>query len=302
MRKCINTVDKLIFSETGPFNLGFCRFLYFSFQLFCYVILREQDFTLWSTLPKEFWLPSTELRFFFSEPISYELIKNIEIVWLVSCLFSALGFLTRPALIISFITGWILVQNRLSYGDFSHEVQTIFWGHFIFMLSRCGDAFSLDQFFLKKERRSSAAYNWPIIAMQFVWAVIFFFSGVAKLKNSGLEFFMGDNIKNILIHSHYVSYIDEYAQNLGLGIFLSNFPLACQILGFCSVIVELTAPLIFIFRRYAWVFILNILLMQIFIRLAVTTGFTWFYSYYFFFVPWEKSWTFVKGRLGISKK
>jgi hypothetical protein len=156
---------------------------------------------------------------------------------------------------------WTL-SYRNSFGMIFHTENLLVIQVMILGLSRSGDAWSLDArrappaWATRPEGHS--AYGWPIKLMCWVLVIAYVLAGVAKLKNTGLGWMYGDDMRNHVA-------LDN-ARKLLLGDIHS--PLAAplmhwkymwQVLATLTVIAELGAPVALLSVRAAAVWVLVVM-------------------------------------------
>ena len=164
-----------------------------------------------------------------------------------------------------------------------------------FLLSRCGDAWSIDRV-IRSYRAGppvqpvapSGEYNWPIKCVWLISALVFFAAGVAKLRFSGLAWITSDNMANMLLQHHYKS--DPI---VGWGKIIANYPLLCQTLAAGTIVLELGFVLAIFSRIARWLFVPGMFVMQVGIALLMGVVFTQFMFVYLFWIPWDALGRFI---------
>ncbi|MEM1416023.1 MAG: HTTM domain-containing protein [Myxococcota bacterium] len=181
-------------------------------------------------------------------------------------LYGALVVALLP-LALAFLAGWrfritgpafaglllVVLTHTNSWGKILHT-ENVWWFHVaILAASPAADALSRDA-----RRREPAGpaprYGWPVMLMMAAGAMVYLLAGVAKLRNSGFDFVMGETLRN------YVAF--GTVRKIALGSPAS--PLAAPLLGtpsffaglaVLSFVLELAAPLVlFVARlRKPWV-------------------------------------------------
>ena len=137
-----------------------------------------------------------------------------------------------------------------SWGKILHVDNLLVLHVGVLAFSRSADALSLDA--RRKNEEVSAPhwrYGWPIGLMATVCALAYLLAGVAKLRNSGLDFVDGDTLRN------YVAFDNVRKLELGstyspLGAALLPYPGLFAGLAWLSFALELSAPLAVFWRRF----------------------------------------------------
>jgi hypothetical protein len=158
-------------------------------------------------------------------------------------------------------------------------------------LSRAADAFSLDALIARhlRARRpviDPGEYTWPI---RFVWvamALIFCAAGLSKLRHSGLEWILSDNLALLLRRQQYHISDGEPWTNWGLSVARHSW--VARSMAATSLCVELLFPLTLFSRTARRVLVPAGLLFLIGIRALMGPTFEQFMLCYVFWVPWER--------------
>jgi hypothetical protein len=102
------------------------------------------------------------------------------------------GYRSRLALGMVAFFGFYLFGLAQLQGAVVHDMHLV-WFAAILAVSPCGDTLSLFQT-AKKER--AVAYAWPLVMVRALFATIYFFPGLWKLRESGLAWALSDNLRN----------------------------------------------------------------------------------------------------------
>ncbi len=122
-------------------------------------------------------------------------------------------------------------------------------------------------------------------AAQVTLSAAFFAAGVSKLRHAGLDWFLSDNLRLLLIERSYLT--------LGPGRFLLNlevarYPLLCKALAAGTLLIELSYPLALAGARARAVLVPASLLMLAGIALLMGPKFYSFVLLSLFWVPWHR--------------
>jgi hypothetical protein len=219
-------------------------------------------------------------RYFYLDPIWYFDLLGIEyhypyvvlgafaLLLFVTGAFSV-GWRTRPAAVLMLLLILYLQGARDSIaGDVHHRYVIPFHVLLFFALSRCGEVLSLDA------RRSGKPANlaeweasWPIQASQVYVASFYLWSGLAKLRMSGLAWIHGgERIQSLLLARATRFGLGEGGEPSGsaLALWLAQFPTLLEAVAVGTLAFELGFPAVLVVRRAA-------------VRLAFLAGMTFFH-------------------------
>lgn len=161
--------------------------------------------------------------------------------------------LTAPAFAFLFL--WVTTY-RNSWGMIFHT-ENVFVLHVIILaLAPAADAWSLDA-----RRRPPPAptsdHGWPILLMSAVTMSTYVLAGVAKLRNSGVDWITGDILRNYVAYDNFRKVLlgDWHAP---LGAYLVRHGWLFPPLAAVSMVLELFAPVALFSRRVAKVWVLGL--------------------------------------------
>lgn len=211
-----------------------------------------------------FALNSTGAHFYYIERIWYFDWLGIEMldpmfvfvvlgVLLVSTLSFALGFFTRTSLFVMLLCVVYLKGVRDSIaGDVHHRYLIPFHILLLFLLSRSGEIFSIDEFRRRGRRKFPALSEWeatwPIKASQLYVCSFYLWSAVAKARMSGTGW-SADRLQHLLLERAVrYGFEDGVPAGSSLGYALAHSELLCQALASATYIFEFGFPLILLIR------------------------------------------------------
>jgi hypothetical protein len=161
---------------------------------------------------------------------------------------------------------WVLTY-RNSFGQIFHTENLLVLHTLVLAFAPAADAWSLDAHG-KPAPPPDARYGWPIQLMCVVTVLAYFISGETKLRNAGLDWLEGDNLRN------YVAYDNLRKAELGdsyspLAEWLLPHAWIFTPLAMFTLVVELGAPLALVGRGVgrawvacAWLFHIGILALM----------------------------------------
>ena len=175
-------------------------------------------------------------------------------ILLVSTLCFSLGFYTRTSLFIMLLCVVYLKGVRDSIaGDVHHRYLIPFHILLLFLLSRSGEIFSIDDLRRRGKRvRPVVAEweaSWPIKAAQLYVCFFYFWSGLAKARMSGASW-DGDRLQHLLVERAVrFGFTDGIPAGSSLGYSLAQNELICQALASATYVFEFGFPLILLIRN-----------------------------------------------------
>lgn len=227
-------------------------------------------------------------------PLPGPWITNLETFWLITLVFSCLGFLTNISKALSFTIGFYLLGLSWGFGRVTHvyNLSVICMG--ILCFSNCGQLLSIDSFLKKLFAKSLVQKNillrvvknesWALRLCQLSWSLVFFNAGLSKVLNGGLNIFDPIFLKNMLYNA-------ENFQNPLLFDLMEktlNYPYLWPCILAFTIIIELGAIVAFFQEgRLKWFIIGSVALMQISAFMFFGINFRKMASGYLFWLPWS---------------
>jgi hypothetical protein len=207
-------------------------------------------------------------------PINETVARAMLTVFLVACTAGVIGFRSRTACAVAFLTGLYVYGVPQLFGKINHYHHLI-WFIGILAVSRCGDALSVDCLLSRKKYAPSLLYSVPL---RFIWAligVIYFFPGYWKLMSAGWEWALSDNVRNMM-----------YGKWFELGGFtplfrIDQYPLLYHAAGVATILFELTFIIGIFIPRLRWIWIIGGLAFHWSIEHFMAIGF------------WQLRWCYV---------
>ncbi|WP_049561187.1 DCC1-like thiol-disulfide oxidoreductase family protein [Limnoraphis robusta] len=287
------------FRPAPLFNLAICRIIFVTFQLI--YILKPDYFN--NILNRASWpdavytpLPFVQLLtlpFGWSEPPPDIFLFAIYWITVGTGLFALLGFKTNLSLI-PFSLGCLWMQKYLySFGKYHHPEALMMMALFVLALSPSGRVLSIDdigkriQFNLKKRKfetfniveENSSFARWPLLFVQWMFALVYLSAGLAKLTNDGLDWFNGYTLQYYLL-------TDGLRWGSDLGVWLAHNHTMAVLSSLMAVGFEATFFLVLIFPQLVWIYIPLGASLHIGIYLAQRAPFFQFIALYAVFIPW----------------
>jgi hypothetical protein len=280
--------NRFWFAPGSPLALGICRALFFGTLLLWQL---PHDFTPWGAYSSVFWMPIWLFDTVGVPALSPHVIGWIQASWKAALFLSAIGLFARPAMMVAFVTGLYLMGLPHNFGQTQHFDTLVVFATGALAISRAADAFSFDAWigWPLRDRRAAldpGEYTWPI---RFVWvamALIFCAAGLSKLRHSGLDWILSDNLALLLQRQQYHISDGEPWTNWGLSV--ARHPWAARSMAAASICIETLFPLALFSRVARCLLVPAGLLFLIGIRALMGPTFEQFMLCYIFWVPWER--------------
>jgi hypothetical protein len=285
------------FDDGSASRLGLCRLLFFG-GLFAYYV--QHDVSALGDLPASYYKPVFILDALHLPLYSRHTLEVMHAVWRVVMALACVGLLTRVSTIATLALGVYLIGLPNSMGKTGHGDAILIWAMGALMLSRCGDAWSIDALIARRWRGRTGPpappgeYAWPIHFMWLVMATIFFAAGVAKIRASGLDWVMTDSMQNHLraqrapaertfLHKYF-----GYSGSFDLGLWVASQPVLCKMMAGSTIVIELAMILTPFWRRVRLFMVPLMGVCQLGMGLVLGVLHPPFVLCYLFWIPWDK--------------
>ncbi len=209
------------------------------------------------------------------------------LLWIfkISILTSMIGLFTQISYWFCFLSFFILNLYALQFCYSNHSLMPLNISLFLWALLDRSSSLRLEnKFFVQKEARLETS-SYLFRAMKIHFCIIFFASGLSKLRYGGLSWIFSDSMENKLLLQNYY-YANNYAHQTFsfLNYWVISHPLFCKFLAFGTVLIELAAPFAFYKKNLARLIIPQILIMQIGIFVLMYLNFSPWLSIYVFWL------------------
>jgi len=275
----------------GPASaLGICRMLFFGGLL---LWMRPHDFSPWGAYSSVFWMPIWLFDTLGVPAFPPEVLSVLQATWKTALFLSAIGLFTRPAMAVAFVLGVYLMGLPHNFGQTQHFDTLVVFASGALAISRAADAWSLDALMASLRQRrpvqpppDDGEYTWPI---RFVWvamALIFCAAGISKLRHSGLDWILSDNLALLLQRQQY--HISDGDPWTTWGLWVAQHPWFARSMAAVAVSVETLFPLALFSRTARRLLVPAGLAFLIGIRALMGPTFEQFMLCYVFWVPWDR--------------
>jgi hypothetical protein len=228
-------------------------------------------------LPEAMRVPARGMLF--AWPASIVTTKIAFAILLLGCIFGLVGLKTRLSLIAAALASFYLLGVAQLTGNVLHNHHHV-WFLAILAASPCGDALSIDARDRGGDAKEpSVEYGVPIFFARALIAVIFFFPGYWKLRESGLEWIFSDNLRNQMWWK-WAQY--DWVPSLRID----HYPRAIRAMALFAVLFELTFPLLVLIRRTRKYAVIAALVFHGSIEALMRIPFSSLWLCYIVFVDW----------------
>lgn len=137
---------------------------------------------LFDPVPILAWLPSMP---------SSSVFVALQVVGVVAAILAVIRRQPRIAFAIAWLCYLILAGLRGSRGKVLHNDLLLLWASVPFLLAPLSAAWS--------DREDRREHGWPIRASMVISALVYFLAGYHKVRRSGLEWAIGDNVRYVML-------------------------------------------------------------------------------------------------------
>jgi len=210
-------------------------------------------------------------------------------IYVAGMAMALVGFFTRAGALMAGICGVYLYAMPSSFGKIGHGNMIVLFTTFTFAMSRAGDALSVDAMIRRMRGIAvpgrSGEYTWPIRVVWIFMALIFFATGVAKLRWGGYDWLFTPHLAST-IRQHYLL-PESRAPGSPIGLWIASHEWLCIMSAWLTVFVELFFPLALVNKWCRLFFVPMMFLLQFGIGFSMGVFFFTFFVCYLFWLPWE---------------
>ena len=281
------------FTPSEPFDLAMCRAFFFGSIFLLYLFA---DFRPWAAVSHVFWMPISLFAVSGVGVLPPVGIGILQAIWKISLIFVCLGFFTRASAATAAIVGTYLLGLQNSMGKTDHFDAIILFVCAVFAVAKPTPIWSIDGWLRGRSENPalptpSGEYTWPIRAVWMTLALVFFASGFAKIRNSGLAWVTSANMAVLLVKQHYWASPTDPIVNWGLWI--ASHPWVYHFIAALTLALELCYPLVLISSRIRVMIVPSMMAAQVGIFLMMGPWFPQFLLANAFWVPWSRVFTSV---------
>lgn len=266
--------------DTSSKELGFIRILFFGILYLTTTNSYINDFNF---LPDDLTCNFTLGAWYFLKiPPIYG--SHLILIYKISLITSMIGLFSRFSFGLAFLSFFLLNFSLAKYCVFGHIYYPLQIALFLWFLMDNYSGIRLDEYLLKKKHISTPL---PLILfLRIHFCTVFFLSGLSKIKKTGLDWALSDNLLNaVLMQRFYFADSPAALSFHTLNGLATEYPFFIRILAIFTLFFELFSPLMLFNKRIANIFVKGLLSMQIGILLIVYINFS---SWLPLYVCWLK--------------
>ena len=205
-------------------------------------------------------------------------------------------------MIVAALAGFYIVGVPNNFGKTGHGEGILILTTFILAFSHRGDGWSIDSLrrayvsrdpYKARSEPRSGEYNWPIKMVWLLMSMIMLGAGVTKLRWSGLDWVLTDNLSTTILQHYYGGYS---APPSDLGVWIAQHKTLCKVIAGLTILIELAFPLAMFSRLARWTLVPAMFFAQVGIYLMMGVNFTQFMFVYLFWIPWDRLRALVQRR------
>ncbi|OWY19290.1 hypothetical protein C7N43_29285 [Sphingobacteriales bacterium UPWRP_1] len=223
---------------------------------------RVYDTAYWAAMPPEARVDLPYMGWFIQHiPISPEIYLFMGKLGIILSTMAMWGLFTRPALLLNIPVSIYVLGVPMFFGKLAHQQMWV-WFPAILAFSRCADVLSVDWLINKYIRKktplqplTNAAYALPF---KFIWlhyGIIYFYAGIVKISQCGLDWALGKSMINQIqlewlqnydmIPAFRIDYYPVLAHAGGLGVIIMELFYPFLVLSSLTRIISFLAGLSF---------------------------------------------------------
>jgi predicted DCC family thiol-disulfide oxidoreductase YuxK len=232
-------------------------------------------------------------------PFGWKARPSLEVIEAVRLLTFALGglalagFMTRVTLAGFALGNLFLFAFKYSFRELHHPEAIMAIALCILALSPAGGALSVDDLrrraasaFARRQFRpfhlgdeSSVFARWPLLVIQWLFALVYLSAALSKLMASGLEWMNGDTLQYYVLR-------DAMRWEMGIGLWIARHHGVMVVLSWVTMLFEATFFLVPIVPRLAWVYVPLGVFLHIGMLTTMNANFMIYLALYTVFIPW----------------
>ena len=273
-------VKQLLYDFSAPINLSIFRILTFTLA---FTFFDFNHLISLVSLPRDSLVPPMGMGFILNFlPPNEKVIWALSILFVPSTILSILGFKTRISTLVSTLSAIYLLGIPNFYGKVNHYNYQI-WFMMILTISPCSDAISLDSLLSKTKNTISKNFNYsiPVLAIWFVFGMMYFFPGAWKICYSGIEWFTSENLRYTLIEKYLESGFTPFFQ-------IEIYPMVYKATGLFTILFEIIFIFLIFIPKWRLISILMAASFHIGVYFQMGINFLELLPYFIIFINWGR--------------
>lgn len=240
----VHTLKEFLLEKNSAYNLAIFRVIFF-FVIFGSLVWGMESSMAWTTLPESARVGLPYIGWLIDIlPISPEIYDSMRLIGVILAFTGLIGFQTRWTLKLYIPVAFYLWAVPCFFGKLNHN-QILLWIPIIFAFSQCSAVWSVDAI-IKKLRKTwtppekSVIYGLPLTLIWIHLAMIYCFSGLHKLWDTGLFWGLSDNIINQI----QLEWVENY--DMTTAIRIDKYPILLRTGAIGIILFEIVYPLFLI--------------------------------------------------------
>jgi len=234
---------------------------------------------LFDPVPILAWLPSMP---------SAEVIIGLQVVGVGAALLALARRWPRAAFAVAWVCYLVLAGIRGSRGKVLHNDLLLLWSSVPFLLApvtaRWGD------------RTRSRTWGWPLRAATVIAALIYFFAGYHKLRRTGIDWALGENVQYVMLWGPSIG----AAKWDSMATWVGETAWAAKATGASMLLFELTFPIVLVWRRLQPLYGLIAVALHVATFLFLGLDYwAWAATALLLFVDWPRLWDRMRRRVPV---
>lgn len=269
----MTTVLKKIFKDSSEWSAEEAQYFIGRLLFFwsCAIIVFLNPFHLWSHVPDLFYQPTSIYKIFgrsLHSLLTKEFFYIFKLLVVISlfCMGFTKGYRWLSAL--TFFCFMFLIGYRNNFHKVEHDKTMLVFTSFFILFSDWAFALNVSQ---------KSICHWFIRSIKWMIVVLYFLAGIEKLRNTGFDWFLTDNLAAKTLTRSLLNYREWILSHL----------LLFKIFAFLTIAFEVLSPLALFLRGY-WVLIFPVICILFHSGVAVifNTNFLAGTLFFLFWIPW----------------
>ena len=210
-----------------------------------------------------------------SGPPSASVIALVQVVGVAAGIAAVARWRVRATYAVAWLSLVVLAGLRTSRGKVLHNDLLLLWCAAPFLLAPARASWD--------DTRESDEHGWPVRVAMAIGALVYFFAGYHKLRRSGLEWALGDNVRYVMLWGPTIG----RARWQSMATWVGENLWAARLTGAYILSVELLFPLAVVWPKVRWFFVASAVALHVSTWLLLGLDYwTWAATVLIVFVDW----------------